>query len=305
VSAIEEIRPLPSPGILVKFPVLGGESGEFVLPAYTAPPGTIATFSTRPGSGTGPAPELRSLSMADAAKPSAVMTLAMSFSKDVTLSNFPVTVFSPPPDSAKGPYAVELFDDTTGALVFAAAQGGAPDGIIAFSGNDAVAPGAQAGDADSSAIKTRAGRTYSFELVRHTGLDLPSAGPACGVPPPVPFPQFDLVSPAPSSSDVPTSVGSLLLEGNPDYYFGRITVTVANAAGTVIVRDANPSPAPSPLPSPRPSPTNGAPYYVVALPPLAPQTTYHVVANVPEYGDVPPVCRSLQRLRLGRFTTGS
>jgi hypothetical protein len=287
-----EVVELPSPGVLFRFPSFNGSSGAFVLPSYKAAAGTFATFSTRPGSGLGPAPETRRRGAAAAVSPSAVMSLEMSFSQNVTFSELPVTVFSPASGSGNGANAIEVFDDITGTLLFAALQGEAPNGVIGFSSNGGYYTSTH------GSIAALGGHTYSLELVQNTALALPSPGPVCGSPVPVPFPAFTLASPAPSATGVPTTIGSLLLQGNPNYYYGPITVSVTDSAdGTVIVKAASPSPAPSPI-------VTGEPYSTVPLPQLSAETKYSVKANVPNYGSTPPVCRSVFELGLGSFATG-
>jgi hypothetical protein len=126
---------------------------------------------------------------------------------------------------------------------------------------------------------------------------------SCGFAPPVPAPALFLAFPIPSSTSVPVTIAELVVQGDPQYIYGPITVSLASATAP-IVSDIAPSPAPSPLPSPIASPFGTAAYYAVPIPTLAPSTTYTASINFLDWSDNPPVCRAPSTQQIGSFSTG-
>jgi hypothetical protein len=126
----------------------------------------------------------------------------------------------------------------------------------------------------------------------------------CGFPPPVPLEPLFLAYPVPSTTGVPTSIGSVIVQGFVDGFYGPGTISVSNAAGVAIVKNVSATAAPSPLPTPLASPVDDLPYEAVPLPTLMPMTEYTVTAAEPDFGETPPLCRTIDTLTLGTFTTG-
>lgn len=288
---------LPAPGALVKFPTFENAGGELVLPPYTAAGGTTATFTTALGPGHGPTPQERRR-IAIPVMPAAVMSLEMTFSSNVAFATVPTTVFSPTPGASGGRYAMEVFDDNTGTLVFSALQGQAPAGIVAFSEFGADFTSRQI------PLDAIAGHTYSLELVANPVLALPSPGPACDVPAPVPAPEIALASPVTGATNVPLGIGSVIVQGQPFDYYAPLTISIATATGTVVATPQAPSLEATPLPAGVASPIPGAPYYGIPLPTLAAATRYVVTASIPDWDSTPPVCVVDNKATLGTFTTG-
>jgi hypothetical protein len=127
--------------------------------------------------------------------------------------------------------------------------------------------------------------------------------PPCGYPPPEPAPALFLAFPIPSSTNVPVSIGEVVVQGDPQYIYGPISVSLASAAAPV-VSDVAPSPAPSPLPSPIASPLGTTSYYAVPIPTLAASTTYTANISYLDWSDNPPTCRAPNTQQIGTFSTG-
>jgi hypothetical protein len=138
-----------------------------------------------------------------------------------------------------------------------------------------------------------------------------SAGPAssprrtCGFPPPVPIEPLYLAYPIPSATGVPLFIGSVIVQGYVAGFYGPGTLSVTTSAGTAIVKNVSPTAAPSPLPTPLATPVQNLPYEAVPVPALMPATQYVVTAAVPDWGETPPLCRTIDTMTLGTFTTGS
>ncbi|HTV72261.1 MAG TPA: hypothetical protein VME66_00960 [Candidatus Acidoferrales bacterium] len=127
----------------------------------------------------------------------------------------------------------------------------------------------------------------------------PSAAPtACA--PLSEVPSAPLVFPVPSSTNVPTTAGKIVVQTSP----GPLAELVDN--GTVVVQgalQADSSPAPIPTTSPATLPGDALPLAELAYPALAPQTTYTVEVQL----TLTDLCAgtSLQWIPEGSFTTGS
>jgi hypothetical protein len=126
---------------------------------------------------------------------------------------------------------------------------------------------------------------------------------SCGFPPPVPAPALFLAFPIPSSSGVPVSIGEVVVQGDLQYLYGPISVSLTSPTAPVF-SDVAPSPAPSPLPSPIASPLGGTPYYAVPIPTLAASTAYTASINFLDWSDNPPLCRAPSTQQIGTFSTG-
>jgi hypothetical protein len=109
-----------------------------------------------------------------------------------------------------------------------------------------------------------------------------------------------LIFPAPSSTNVPTSAGKIVVQTSP----GPLAELVDNGA-TVLqgMLQADDSPVPTPAISPAPLPGGVLPLADLPYPALAPRTTYTVEVQL----TVTDYCAgsSLQWIPEGSFTTGS
>ena len=137
----------------------------------------------------------------------------------------------------------------------------------------------------------------------------PSQGAAtpnpCGMPPPVPNPFLDLVSPLPGATNVNTSIGLLIFAGMPQGFYDNAQVTMTASSGVnVPVGAYTAAPSPSPTPYPVPSGWGGnVPYVAAPIPTLSPATTYSLSYTYLDFNGVPPSCTGPVTLPLGSFST--
>jgi hypothetical protein len=131
----------------------------------------------------------------------------------------------------------------------------------------------------------------------------------CGLPPPLPIPELILLYPAPGATGVPDAIGSLVLSGNGEDYYGPTTIaltTMSTGGGVTVVAQGTPGPAPSPLPSPLATPSElgaDAPNSGLPVPTLSPATTYSVSRTYEDFSEKPPTCRTHVTQILGTFAT--
>lgn len=127
----------------------------------------------------------------------------------------------------------------------------------------------------------------------------------CGMPPPVPNPFLQLVSPQPGSTNVSTNVGLLIFAGMPQGFYDNATVTMTASSGAnVPVGAYTTAPSPSPTPYPVPSGWGGnVPYIAAPIPTLSPATTYTLSYTYLDFNGVPPSCTGSVTLPLGTLTT--
>ena len=132
-----------------------------------------------------------------------------------------------------------------------------------------------------------------------------SAPNPCGMPPPVPNPSLQLVSPLPGSTSVSTGIGLLIFAGMPQGFYDTATVTMTASSGAnVPVGAYTAAPSPSPTPYPVPSGWSGnVPYVAAPIPTLSPATTYTLSYTYLDFNGVPPSCTGPVTLPLGSFNT--
>jgi hypothetical protein len=126
----------------------------------------------------------------------------------------------------------------------------------------------------------------------------------CGSPPPVAIAQLWLAYPVPNATSVPTSIGEIVLAGNPYGRYGTDTITIASSAAQVPVGafTAPPSPLPSPYATP-PQSSGNVPYFAVPVGTLSTGTTYTVSFTYTDWADNPPTCTQQITKQLGSFST--
>jgi hypothetical protein len=109
--------------------------------------------------------------------------------------------------------------------------------------------------------------------------------------------------PEPSATGVPTSIGVLVLSSSVTTPIQIVNVDASGAQAPV---DAAPTALPVPLPNPiaTPIPGSGSTYFAVAVPSLAPGSTYRVLAatNEPNVGCTGEVTQGALEIA-GQFTT--
>jgi hypothetical protein len=111
-------------------------------------------------------------------------------------------------------------------------------------------------------------------------------------------PAVRLLYPLPNAQNVPDAAGVVLYASAPNY-LPATAVPILLRAGSATPFPTVPTAVPSPYPSP--AATTSASLYAVAVPSLAPATTYHVLAEVSAgncYGSGSKVQQDL-----GSFTT--
>ena len=126
------------------------------------------------------------------------------------------------------------------------------------------------------------------------------ANPCNGIAYPLVFPAVFLSYPSNASTNVPTSIGEVVVDGAA---VNQSVLSLSTGATTVV--SATPAPAPSPLPSPLATPPAGITpsYSSITVPTLGRATTYSVTYTYIVTSSAAPQCSMTTSVPLGSFST--
>lgn len=143
-----------------------------------------------------------------------------------------------------------------------------------------------------------------FSTLAACGGGATQSNPGCGFPPPVPVPWLTLAYPIPGATNVPPSIGIMLMAGEVNGFYGPDTVALASWAGSVPIGTFTAAPSPLPTPYATPAGSSGdIPNVAVPLPTLSPATTYTASFTYTDWADNPPSCRTQITTKMGSFKT--
>jgi hypothetical protein len=189
-------QPLPAPGSSVRFPVVQGATGSFVVPLDNTTPGTSVTLTTTLGQ-VGPKPFAGRRHPFSSSNVVAVETFTMVVDKDVTFGDIPsFTVTLPNGVQPTTNYALEVFD-TTGNLFLGISY------TTNVKGNVVVFPSIP------GAVSFLASRVYDIEIAAGAVPPTPTPTPSMAatsepLPPPAATLNFPVVQNGTASFVVPS-----------------------------------------------------------------------------------------------------